>query len=385
MGLADIVSRARAGSILRSPEIKPTTDVDQISEKPPLNEKQPIADGENQGPRVSFNANGNNHAGGTLSHNRHPQLVVRTVPTWVHVLEGDDEGSTLPTASLLPSNPQNAQIAEHHYHPFSQSQGRHQPPRGRRHDEDREWTPPMPNGHAADHTSRWRAYVNASAYPAITSEGGEVVTPEWLTQNGPDYSQPWMSGADQGDMENLQGVQAKRGGWWKRLQRKIIRSPTIPLVLRSIVWIFSVVALAVAASIHHHTDHPSIPPKTKDLASTDTSSTEVSRKKNLASTEMAIAVDAVALVYLLYITYDEYSGKPLGLRSARAKMRLIFLDLFFIVFDSANLSLAFEAVGKQDEKKISNRQNTLASVLLIALIAWLLTFSISVFRWVPRV
>ena len=142
----------------------------------------------------------------------------------------------------------------------------------------------------------------------------------------------------------------------------------IPLVLRSIVWTFSVVALALGSSIRHLTDHQ--------------------KAHNTPSTDMAIIVDAVALVYLLYITYDEYTGKPLGLRSAIAKMRLIFLDLFFIVFDSANLSLAMEASRSGDQRStcpfnenICDRQKALASVLLIALVAWLLTFSISVLRY----
>ncbi|KAL8777943.1 MAG: hypothetical protein Q9203_003144 [Teloschistes exilis] len=367
MGLADIVSRARAGSILRSPELKASPTIEQISEKPP-NEKQPTTGVEGVGPHASFYANGDSRSGDPLSTNRNPQLVVRTVPTWVHVLEADDQGSSQQTTSLLPSDPPNAQVAEHHYHPFVRPHGRNQPPRGRRYDQDREWAPPTPNGHSADHTSRWKAYVNASAYPAITSEGGEIVTPDWYEKNGPDYSRPWMADAEQEDMENLQGIQTRRRVWWKRIQRTIIRSPMIPLVLRSIVWTFSVVALAVAASIHHLSK-----------------ATQVGIK---ASTEIAIVVDAVAMVYLLYITYDEYSGKPLGLRSARAKMRLIFLDLFFIVFDSANLSLAFESIGESsacNDLRICKRKETLASVLLIALIAWLLTFSISVFRFVPEV
>lgn len=71
-------------------------------------------------------------------------------------------------------------------------------------------------------------------------------------------------------------------------------------------------------------------------------------------------------------------------------MRLIFLDLFFIVFDSANLSLAFESIEGGCSNSIAGTgfcslQKTLASVLLIALIAWLLTFSISVMRLVERV
>ena len=82
-------------------------------------------------------------------------------------------------------------------------------------------------------------------------------------------------------------------------------------------------------------------------------------------------------------------------------MRLIFLDLFFIVFDSANLSIAFvatrsktceiEVPGNDEDcsasqtaafNEVLQRQNALASVLLIALIAWMLTFSISITRYV---
>ena len=104
---------------------------------------------------------------------------------------------------------------------------------------------------------------------------------------------------------------------------------------------------------------------------------------------MAIVVDTVALVFLMYITYDEYTGAPLGLRSARAKMRLIFLDLIFIVFNSANLSLAYLGIHANNvcdipvdsqDKPICQRQKGLASVLLIALLAWLLNFSTSVLR-----
>ncbi|KAI4145403.1 MAG: hypothetical protein L6R39_003807 [Caloplaca ligustica] len=370
MGFADIVARARAGSTLRSPTpLSPTQDVSgnaQFDEKLPLNEKESAEDGRD----ASLNTNGIKHGNATASQNRDPHLLVRTVPTWVHVLEDDDEGPTQATTRLLPSSPPSAQVAEHHYN--SPERGdRPKPPRGRLYDHERDWAPPIPSAHPSEQISRWRSFVNASAYPAIKDHAGEVVTPEWLAQNGPDYSKPWMAGVGEGDAENARGFTAKRKAWWKGLQRAMIRRPTIPLVLRSIVWIFSLLALAVAASIHRLTDR-------------------FSKQGNIASTEMAIIVDVIALVYLLYITYDEYSGKPLGLRSARAKMRLIFLDLFFIVFDSANLSLAFAAIhnaGVCDPKtgvgRICRRQKTLASVLLIALIAWLLTFSISVLRLVP--
>lgn len=195
------------------------------------------------------------------------------------------------------------------------------------------------------------------------------MTEEWLIQNGADYSRPWLAGSENGDAEKdgsrLFKFQARRKSWWDRLQRTVLRSPVIPLVIRTNVWFFSLVALALGSSIYKRINE--LDAKIAD------------RSSDRSSPTMAVVVDAIALVYILYITYDEYTGKPLGLRSARAKMRLIFLDLFFIVFDSANLSLAFKAIPGCP-KTICNKQKALASVLLIALISWLLTFSISVFR-----
>jgi hypothetical protein len=43
---------------------------------------------------------------------------------------------------------------------------------------------------------------------------------------------------------------------------------------------------------------------------------------------------------LTHLELVQYTSKPLGLRSPSAKARLILLDIFFIVFDSANLSFA---------------------------------------------
>ena len=106
---------------------------------------------------------------------------------------------------------------------------------------------------------------------------------------------------------------------------------------------------------------------------------------NKTSPVMAIAVDAVALFYLLWATWDEYTGKPLGLRSPKAKVRVVLLDLNFIIFDSANLSLAFEAVVQFSSQcgsdlPVCGKQAALASVLLAALIAWVLTFVVSILR-----
>ena len=299
---------------------------------------------------------------------------------WVQAI-GEDDGDTTPTSRLLPQNPTSAQIAQHNSSPSAKQKQKIEP--GRLHDSRRDSTPPTINRPLSQTASRWRAFANASAYPAVPPTGGELVSEEWLAENGADYSRPWLAGADESDPEKNGGSifrnKAKRSVWWKRIQHTILRKPIVPLVIRLVVWNFSLVALALGASIHHQIrEKPDAP------------------SRGSPSSLMAIIVDSVALVYLVYITYDEYTGKPLGLRPAKAKMRLIFLDLFFIVFGSANLSLAFDALtdvegdckpGTIDDRptqvsfSICAQQNALASVLLVALIAWLLTFGISVLRY----
>lgn len=120
----------------------------------------------------------------------------------------------------------------------------------------------------------------------------------------------------------------------------LLNNPMVPLTFRAIIWTLSLVALALAVSVFQHSNDYEVPQK--------------------PSTIMAIVVDVVALIYLIWITYDEYSGKPLGLRSPKAKMKLskhspyirmvklltytVMFDLLFIIFDSANLSLAFDTL-----------------------------------------
>lgn len=123
----------------------------------------------------------------------------------------------------------------------------------------------------------------------------------------------------------------------------LLNNPTVPLTFRALIWVLSLLALALASSVFQLSNQYGFAQK--------------------PSTIMAIVVDVIALIYLIYITYDEYSGKPLGLRSPKAKMRLsmsiwsrarsikeltlcwiVMLDLLFIIFDSANLSLAFDTL-----------------------------------------
>lgn len=212
----------------------------------------------------------------------------------MRILDDDDEPSS--AAYLLPPSPPDAQVAQHNHSPAFKSKSRPEP--GRLYDSQREWAPPTLSAPDSEIASRWRAFADASAYPVVSENGRVLVDEEWLVQHGPDYSQPWLAAAGEGDAR-INGIhlwQSKRKAWWVRAQRTILRNPVIPLVFRSVVFTFSAVALGLSGSIYHRTYFSE-------------------NQENTPSTDMAIVVDAVALVYILYITYDEYTGKPLGLRS----------------------------------------------------------------------
>ncbi|KAG0154983.1 hypothetical protein PDIDSM_556 [Penicillium digitatum] len=298
------------------------------------------------------------------------RFALRSLPAWIRSVDETEEDGNEAAATdrLLPSQPNGACVAQHNHSPYSPSKS-------------------QPN-HATTNSllendslsvnreSRWVTFSRTIQYPREPGREEQQVTSEWLNENHGDYSQPWRGKLLEGDSpEYPLHSGGRRDVWINRFKKTLLRSPIVPLILRMTVWCFSLSALALGGSIQHMSDeghHPQGP-----------------------SALMANIVDAVALVYLLYITFDEYTSKPLGLRSPSAKVRLLLLDIFFIVFDSANLSLAFaslsEVTGSCTEAEVNQtidprndgictRQKALASVLLVALLAWLMTFSISVLR-----
>ena len=96
------------------------------------------------------------------------------------------------------------------------------------------------------------------------------------------------------------------------------------------------------------------------------------------------------------------------MRSVPAKVLLLLCDLYFVCFSASNLSLAFDALydhrwacyddlltiaGKSNESvqstcpdnpAICYKQKALSGVLLVSLVAWVTTFSISVLRVVEK-
>lgn len=181
----------------------------------------------------------------------------------------------------------------------------------------------------------------------------------------------------------------KKRKWQPKIFYVLLNNPLIPLTLRLFNFVLSIAGLALACSIFIKSKHLSITQQ--------------------PSTVMAIAVQTCALAYLVPISYDEYSGKPLGLRDFKSKVRLIMLDLLFIIFSSANLSLAFNtlfdpmwicqdggyitvtnpSLAKLDpslsDPIICRRQRSLVSFLLVILASWIITFTISIFRLIERI
>lgn len=84
--------------------------------------------------------------------------------------------------------------------------------------------------------------------------------------------------------------------------------------------------------------------------------------------------------------WDEYTGKPIGLRSALSKVALVLLDIFFIIFKSASTALAFESLvfHGQLNDSIAQLAKAMASFMLIGLLAWTMNLAVNVFRTVDR-
>jgi len=269
--------------------------------------------------------------------------------------------------------------------------GSREPDKGRKWDHARQGEPVIVQAGIPQISSPWKTFVKSSMYGPAPDEDVRRVDDSFLDEQTPGYVQPWRGDVEGGDPEKALGLtrrKIRRRIWYERIQVEplqnqlhaiadlfqhvIVMHPLVPLFFRVIVLTTSTLALSLSASIYHLTHYSSF--------------------SQTPSTIIAIVVDVVAMPYIGYITWDEYTGKPLGLRSPKAKMRLVLLDLFFIVFESANLALALgslvDANGACEEGEngtdndICRRQQTLSAFLFIALVAWISTFSVSIVRYV---
>jgi hypothetical protein len=172
----------------------------------------------------------------------------------------------------------------------------------------------------------------------------------------------------------------RRDAIWIRFRRALMENIFVPLIFRLFVLATSVTAMSLGATIFYHFQGQY--------------QEENPKCKKGETTYMAVIVGAFAIVYTTYITYDEFSSKPLGLRRPSSKLRLLLLDLIFLIFMSANVSLAWDALTSgtfpcantptqcATDEFICKRQKALIAVLMISIIAWLSTFVVSLYRLV---
>ncbi|SCU81173.1 LAME_0B05908g1_1 [Lachancea meyersii CBS 8951] len=177
----------------------------------------------------------------------------------------------------------------------------------------------------------------------------------------------------------------KKQKWLPTLRKLMLDNQYLPLGFRMFIVILSIIALGLAIRIYQNSSS-----RVEEIGESI---------PQQASTVMAISVNSIAVFYLFYISYDEFSGKPLGLRNPFGKLRLILLDLLFIIFSSANLALTFNTLydgqwvcttGEYTKEQlpkidyICRKQRALASFLFVMLFLWVATFSLSILRVVEK-
>ncbi|EFQ27608.1 hypothetical protein CGRA01v4_03027 [Colletotrichum graminicola] len=213
----------------------------------------------------------------------------------------------------------------------------------------------------------WRDFLQSAAYGHMQGEESEVVDVEVLDKLQPGFNKRHDETVHR-DLEKASSKQKRSKTMWQRMWSLILRHYLVPLVFRLTVMLTSIVALAIAARIYRHED--------------DKSNSSPERAQSI----VAIAVDTFALPYIGYMLWDEYTGKPLGLRPAVQKLALILLDLFFIIFKSASTSLAFESLvfHNVEAGQVRRLSQALASFMLAGLLAWTMNFMVNIFRTVQR-
>lgn len=241
--------------------------------------------------------------------------------------------------------------------------------RGRKWDHLRSAEPVIVAGYSSStwqQPAAWHEFLHSSAWGHIPNERSEVVDYEVLNKLQPNFNRD--TDMDVNFTRPYESRSHKTLALSKRMWNMAIRHTLSPLIFRLTVMITSILAMGIAARIF----------KVEGGLRKDSAE----RTQSL----VAVVVDCVAVPYTAYMIWDEYTGKPLGLRSAISKISLILLDLFFIIFKSASTALAFESLIYHNihSTEIQNLADALAAFMLIGLISWTMNLTVNIFRTVER-
>ncbi|RDA90156.1 hypothetical protein CP533_2199 [Ophiocordyceps camponoti-saundersi (nom. inval.)] len=240
--------------------------------------------------------------------------------------------------------------------------------RGRKWDHLRTSEPVIVSGYrpaTSQASPSWKEFLHASSWGHMPNEDSQVVDYEVLKKMQPSFD---GLGAVQPCLADSKRSLRRKTLTSKRLWIAMMRSSLSPLLFRLTVVVTSILALGVASRIFR-----------------DENAVERDGAERTQSM-FAVVVDCVAIPYIGYMIYDEYTGKPVGLRSGVSKIRLILLDVFFIIFKSASTALAFEGIAyhRLEELQNLNLSTVLGVFELVGLMSWTMTFVVNVFRTVER-
>ncbi|KAM6482508.1 hypothetical protein HDV62DRAFT_45412 [Trichoderma sp. SZMC 28011] len=320
------------------------------------------------------------------------QRPVRTIPPWVAVRDGPfteeqlrllnpPQPSAAPQRNAIPEptqrrmskdgysweddpklgSPQNERGRIPHLFKYGRASAR-----GRKWDHLRSAEPVIVSAQQSAYgqpTTSWADFVQSSAWGR--PQESHIIDIEALNQLQPGYSRPNEMALHLPDKNH---EQRHKEVFSNRLWNHFMRSSLSPLLFRLTVIIMSMIALGIAARMF------------------DLEDKALGESAERTQSIFAIAVDSVAIPFNGYMIYDEYTGKPLGLRSARSKMSLILLDLLFIIFKSAGTALAFEHVVYHTfgDHIVRGLAKALASFMLLGLLAWTANLCVNIFRVVEK-
>ncbi|KAK7748812.1 hypothetical protein SLS53_000836 [Cytospora paraplurivora] len=251
---------------------------------------------------------------------------------------------------------------------------RRQNQRGRKWDYLRSSEPVIIPNHlvrTADSNSPWRTFIEASKYGRQPGEKCEKVDAARLEELMPGFND--VSSPRIPDVTEERMKRSRRKALHERMWRLLLNHPLVPALLRLFVLVTSIVSLALSGNLWHVYGG--------SVLSVDGEIGPTLRSQWI----VAIVVDCIVTPYVVYMTWDEYHGPQLGLRSPMQKVSLTLLDLFFIIFKSASATLAFDSLyGRKSPREQKIKMEVLASFLLLGLIGWILNFIVNVFRLVQR-
>lgn len=340
---------------------------------------------------------------------------VNSLPPWIHSLRQGENVDRQDAEEPLLSQPPRVLPARHNHTPADpRTLPRQNAGTGRVWNHARTKEAVVMPYHDPGHHSRWQQFALSSTYARDSLEESELVGDDWLEKNMPELNTPWEPTTlpEEPDKTFWLFSPRKRMAHYNGFQRALMKNPFVPAIIRMIVLFFSLAALGIGVKIWQKSSD--LNNSRAEQVGTTVSPTNGDNDsyicKQQTSTYMAFIVNSVAPLYLLYVTYDEYIKPPLGLRRSATKLRLLFLDLVFIVFAAANLSLAFNTLTDQQwscftgtpqdtnnnneeaarstcvqNDTLCARQGGLVAMLCMELCAWLATFAISIFRYVQCV